>query len=539
MARDAAAPSQHPTARRIQHLLRCAADNRPPALSQPSALLPTAAAPAEAAAAAAASAAEAELHWLSIAEAGAAFSTGKLSPVELLDAVLARLDATEDTLCSFVNDMRSSARAQAEASAARWERGAALGPMDGIPICFKDLYDCKGSVTAAGSFSLRDRVPAEDAHTVNLLREAGAVFVGKTFTSEFASNGMYNPQYRSEVCKNPFNIAHQPGISSAGTASAVAGGQALGGTGSCTGGSLRGPSSYCNLTGLKPTYGLCSKRGMVALSKTLDHAGPMCRSALDCAIFLDAMKGYDPQDPCSSLSPVADSSIAADLDGTIPAGATLIVIPSMLRECQPDILATFERSVAQLEEMGCEVCEAEPLAGFDPERVALAKRIVPIEKNFEIGDILRNRPTEVSLMCQDSCLNEEGEVIEYPASVYIGALEARHDVEQRFEATLAEHAAGGKRSFYVLPTMKDTAPLLSTDLEAQAAARPKEVTAYNTPLFNMSRQPAVSVPNGVSDVTGLPTGLQLVGRQWDDAGVLQLGHAYQSTTDFHLARPTL
>ena len=208
-----------------------------------------------------------------------------------------RVDATEPTLCSFVNDMRSHARTQAEESTRRWTAGHARGPMDGIPICLKDLYDCAGSVTAGGSYSLRDRVPAEDAHVVQLLRDAGAVFVGKTF--EFASSGMFNPQYRVEVCKNPYNTDHQPGISSAGTASAVAGGQSLGGTGSCTGGSLRGPSAYCNLTGLKPTYGLCSKRGMIALSKTLDHAGPMCRSALDCALFLDAMKGYDPLDPCS------------------------------------------------------------------------------------------------------------------------------------------------------------------------------------------------------------------------------------------------
>ena len=191
--------------------------------------------------------------------------------------------------------------------------------------------------------------------------------------------------------------------------------------------------------------------------------------------------------------------------------------------------------------MGCEVCEEEPLVGFDMERLALAKRIVPIEKNFEIGDILRERPTDVSAMCQASCLDGSGAVLEYPASTYIGALEARNDIENCFEATLAKHIdeEQGRRCYYVLPTMKDTAPLLSTNLEEQAASRPAEVAAYNTPLFNMSRQPALSVPNGMSELTGLPTGLQIVGKQWDDAGVLQLGHAYQLVTQFHLTRPQL
>ena len=202
---------------------------------------------------------------LSISSAAEAFANKTLSPVTLLEACLERLDATEGTYCSFVRDMRVTAREQAAASEARWASGTARGPMDGIPICLKDIYDTEGVVTAGGCFALRDRVPDEDAHTVALLREAGAVFVGKSYTVEFASGGLLNPQYRPELTVNPWRDSagdfHQPGGSSSGTAAAVAGRQVLAGTGSCTGGSIRGPAAFCNLTGHKPTYGLCSKRG--------------------------------------------------------------------------------------------------------------------------------------------------------------------------------------------------------------------------------------------------------------------------------------
>jgi len=270
-----------------------------------------------------------ELYWISIAEATERFAAGTLTPVELLEACMARLDATEDRLNSFVKDMRLTAMQQAEASTARWKAGAPLGPLDGVPICVKDIYDTEGVVTAGGCWGLRDRVPEEDCHSVALLRAGGAVFVGKAFTVEFASGGLLNPHYRSNpdgsavVTPNPWNVKHQPGGSSSGTASAVAAGQVLAGTGSCTGGSIRGPSAYCNLSGIKPTYGLVSKRGVMALSKTLDHAGPMCRTAKDCAMFLDAMKGFDPKAASYDSLPAPDPEevITESLDGSVPAGA--------------------------------------------------------------------------------------------------------------------------------------------------------------------------------------------------------------------------
>eukprot|EP01052_Picozoa_sp_SAG31_P030977 SAG31_NODE_3231_length_4514_cov_4.860249_4_plen_280_part_00 len=269
----------------------------------------------------------------------------------------------------------------------------------GIPICLKDIYDTAGVVTAGGCYGLRDRVPAEDAYTVALMRSGGVVFVGKAYTVEFASGGLLNPQYRADddgraiVTPNPWSLRHQPGGSSSGTAAAVAGGQVLAGTGSCTGGSIRGPAAYCGLSGMKPTYGLCSKRGVLPLSKTLDHVGPICRTAEDCALFLDTIKGYDAADP-NSLQPPANAppgvaagtSLAALLRPEYALAhpdvdVTVVVIPSMLRGCEPDVQANFEAALQTLKsELGCKIVEHEPLAGFDANAFATARSISRIEK---------------------------------------------------------------------------------------------------------------------------------------------------------------
>jgi aspartyl-tRNA(Asn)/glutamyl-tRNA(Gln) amidotransferase subunit A len=317
------------------------------------------------------------LHYLSIAEAAERFAEGSLTSPELLDALFSRIDATEPKTNSFVLQTRAEAYQQAVASAERWAAGRALGPMDGIPIGLKDIFDTAGVVTASGCHGLRERVPSEDAHSVALLRAAGAVFLGKTYTVEFASAGLINPAYRPEVCSNPHDTGRQPGGSSSGTGTSVACGQAMGGTGSCTGGSIRGPASWCGLTGHKPTYGLVSKRGVTKLSMTLDHAGPMCRSALDCAIFLDAIAGHDPFDPCSGTAPDSGqhaTGYAAHVAAAaaVPAGTILVCVPSMLDGCKDDVVASFEAALAVLRQLGCEIVEAEPLEGradLDPDDV--------------------------------------------------------------------------------------------------------------------------------------------------------------------------
>lgn len=475
------------------------------------------------------------LCYLSIAEASERFADGTLTPPELLEAVFARIDETEPVVHSFVLETREAAMAEAAASADRWRAGAPLSKMDGIPIGMKDIYDTAGVVTAGGCWALRNRVPAEDCTPVALLKAAGAVSVGKTYTVEFASGGLYNPQYRREITVNPFNPTRQPGGSSSGTASGVAAGQMLAGTGSCTGGSIRGPASFCNLSGIKPTYGLCSKRGVMALSKTLDHAGPICWTALDCAIFLDAMKGYDALDPCSLVAPEPAADITALVEavsGTaMPlAGKTLAVVPSMVQGTAPDILARFKAAISVLESLGATITTCEPLAGFEGNEKGAQTGIMLTEKATYIAPLLRERPDEISPLCVDQCTP----YLDVSGQKYVEWMETRREVEMRFEAALADNGIDA----FLTPTTKQTAPEVTTDLKKQAASRRSTIDLYNTGIFNMTHQPAVAIPMGLSD-EDMPTSLQISGALWDDALVLQIAHAFQLATDYHLTRPTL
>jgi aspartyl-tRNA(Asn)/glutamyl-tRNA(Gln) amidotransferase subunit A len=478
------------------------------------------------------------LFYLSIAEASERYRDGSLTPPELLEAVFARIDETEPVVNSFVLETRDAARAEAAVSAERWQAGNPLSRMDGIPIGIKDIYDTAGVITAGGCYALRARVPAEDSTPVALLKAAGAVSVGKTYTVEFASGGLYNPQYRPEITVNPFNPTRQPGGSSSGTASGVAAGQMLAGTGSCTGGSIRGPASFCNLSGIKPTYGLCSKRGVMPLSKTLDHAGPICWTALDCAIFLDAMKGYDAMDPCSLVAPEPDQDITTlvnSMSGSTPlAGMKLGVIPSMVHGSAPDILARFEAAVAMLETLGATITTCEPLAGFDGYTLAgfdvAQMGIMLTEKATYISELLRERPNEVSALCVDQCTP----YLDISAQKYVEWMETRREVEMRFEAALADNGIDA----FLTPTTKQTAPEVDSDLKKQAEARKNTLDVYNTGIFNMTHQPAVAVPMGMSE-DSMPTSLQVSGALWNDALVLQIAHAFQLATDYHLTRPTI
>ena len=202
---------------------------------------------------------QATSNWSSIAEACALFRSGACTPTDLLEACFARIDATESTYNSFVLQTRAAALAAAAASTERWRKGQQLSALDGIPMGIKDIYDTAGVCTAGGCYAYRNRVPTEDCAVVARLKTAGAVLVGKTFTVEFASGGLLNPQYRDEVTTNPWDSTKQPGGSSSGSAAAVAGGQVLIATGSCTGGSIRGPAAYCGLTGFVRVHEVTSQ----------------------------------------------------------------------------------------------------------------------------------------------------------------------------------------------------------------------------------------------------------------------------------------
>src|SRR5580658_7759739 len=253
---------------------------------------------------------------LSLAEASRAIATGELSPVALTEAYLARIAALDAELHSYVLVLTDQALEGARTAEAELKAGRSRGVLHGIPIGLKDIYKTKGIRTTAGSRVYETHVPAEDAETWARLKNAGAVLLGKQETHEFAIGG---PDFGLPFApaRNPWNTAHYPAGSSSGSAVAVAAGLCAGAMGSDTGGSIRGPAAYCGIVGLKPTYGRVSRRGVFPLSYTLDHCGPLTRTVEDCAIMMEALAGYDPQDPASADVPVPDyrSALATRLAG--------------------------------------------------------------------------------------------------------------------------------------------------------------------------------------------------------------------------------
>ena len=240
-----------------------------------------------------------------IAQASALIAARKLSPVELTQICLERTAKLDPKINAFILHTPERALAEARAAEARVMAGRARGPLDGIPIAHKDIYCTKGLPTTAHSKLLQDHVPETDARTVTMLDDAGTVMLGKLSTHEFAMGG---PSFDLPwpPARNPWNPEHGPSGSSSGTGAGVAAGLFLGGTGSDTGGSIRGPAAFCGVAGIKPTYGLCSRMGILPLSFTLDHAGPLAWTAEDCAMLLQAMAGHDPADPASANRPVPD-----------------------------------------------------------------------------------------------------------------------------------------------------------------------------------------------------------------------------------------
>ena len=380
----------------------------------------------------------AELGYLSIAEAGRRFDAGTLDPATLTRAIFDRIAATDPAIHSYVRLMRESAEAEAEAAAARARGGRRHGPLDGIPIAVKDLYDTAGVVTAGGTGAFSERVPVEDATAVHRLRSAGAVMLGKTNTHELALGGTTNNAFFGAT-HNPWRLDRVPGGSSGGSGAALAAGQALGALGTDTGGSIRIPAAFCGITGHKPTYGLVGRGGVIPLSLTLDHAGPMARSVEDCALMLTALAGPDPRDHDSAMRDGED--YAAALEGGVR-GLRFAVIPSLVEGCAEDVLANFEVALDVLRGLGATIDRCEPMAGLDDWRAATMPLLVT-EGAAYVERLLRERPQAIA----EPTRTRLSHGLETTGTDLVRALEARKAIEARFARALVD----GFDAF-VLPT---------------------------------------------------------------------------------------
>ncbi|MGE3961208.1 MAG: amidase [Dehalococcoidia bacterium] len=463
-----------------------------------------------------------DLTNLTIVEAAHLLERHEISAAELLEAHLDRIAATDGAVNSFVLVMADSARQEARASDERTARGARLGALDGIPIAVKDLYDTAGAVTTGGTGAYRDRVPSEDATAVAKLRAAGAVIVGKANTHELAFGGTTNNIHYGAT-RNPWNLERVPGGSSGGSGSALAARQAIGALGTDTGGSIRIPATFCGITGHKPTYGLVSRAGVVPMSHTLDHAGPMARSALDCALMLNALQGYDGRDLDSVPRPAVDFTAGIE-DGV--RGLRLAIIPSMLDQALPAVEANFRAAVGVLGSLGADIIEVEPMASHPNWRQTLTG-LVSVESYAYHEELMLEEPCRIG----PSVRGRIAQALEKTPWDYARALDARKLAEQRFEATLREEGLAG----YLAPT----SPIVAFPIDADQERDEAPTTIFvNTTVFDMTHQPSISVPAGF-DEDGLPTGLMISAALWDDATALRAAHAFQGVTDWHTKTPEL
>lgn len=466
---------------------------------------------------------DADLADLSIAEASARIDAHTLTPTALLDATLARIDERDPRVHAYVRLMRDSAIEEAAASSVRAASGQRRGPLDGIPVAVKDLFDTAGVVTAGGTAAYADRVPSEDATAVRLLRAAGAVILGKTNTHELALGGTTNNVHFGAT-HNPWRLTHVPGGSSGGSGAALAAGEALGALGTDTGGSIRIPAAFCGVSGIKPTYGLVGRGGVLRLSHTLDHVGPLARSVQDCALLLNVLAGYDPTDHDSIARPVEDYT--SMLNSGVR-GLRLAVMPSLLEGVTAETRAAFTRAVDTLASLGAIMSTVEPMAGVD-DWGDRTYPIIVIEGATVSEEILRHHPELIGEPVRTRVL----EGLDANVHGYIRAIEFRKEIEARFERTLGD---GGVADAILLPTSLDVAePIGATPWE--------EVSPLdkfrNTRVFNHTYQPSLSVPCGF-DSQGLPIGLMISTARWRDALALRIGHAFQQATGYHLQRPSL
>jgi len=440
--------------------------------------------------------------------------------VELTDAYLGRIESLDGKLKSFLTVTADRAHTEAERAARELAQGRSRGPMHGIPIALKDLFDTAGIRTTGGSRVLWDRVPSQDATVTSKLTAAGAILLGKLMMHEFAIG---SPYLDDEIppAHNPWSTDRVPGGSSSGSGASVAAGLCGGALGSDTGGSIRGPAAYCGIVGLKPTYGLVSRAGVLPLSWSLDHAGPMTRTVADTAIMLQAIAGYDPADAASAYVDIPDYS--STLSGS--ARGIRVGVPRQFVESAPSIepavLKGFNEALQTLTQLGADVQDIE-IPGIDhaeaiqstimlSEAVAYHERWLQTKRElYGRGFWERVRPA-----------------LFHTATEYIQAQRGRTMFCRSMSDALT------RVDVIATPTMVRTAPTFLEEAETRPALRGQ----FNR-VFNATGQPSLSVPCGF-DHQGMPIGLLLSGRAFEETTVLRLGDAYERATEWHLKQPNL
>ena len=463
---------------------------------------------------------DATLCHLTIAEAAPQIRSGAISPVELTHAFLSRIDALNDTLCAYVTVCHDRALADAERAEREIAAGTYRGPLHGIPVALKDIYDTAGILTTSGSHLHAERIPDEDCEVARRLRDAGAVLLGKLTTHEFALGG---PSWDlpSPPARNPWDTSRFTGGSSSGSGAATAAGLAMGTLGSDTGGSIRNPAFFCGTSGVKPTYGRVSRRGVAPLSYSLDHCGPLTWTATDGALMLQTLAGWDPKDPGSAAVEVPGFS------RRISEGVRGLRIGHVRHFYDGDdhaddtIKAAMQRALSTFETLGAVVEDVSlsPLQDY-----SAVNMVIMLSEALAIHEqTLKARPEKYGEMFRDRMI--------------IGSAVTGVDViqAQRLRRILTAELEAALERYDILVTAAGWTP-------APPLAEVPKFYLFERPIlaspFNVSGQPTVSVCNGFSP-EGLPVGMQIAAASFDEATALRAAAAFEAATEFRDQRPTL
>ncbi|MBI2913482.1 MAG: Asp-tRNA(Asn)/Glu-tRNA(Gln) amidotransferase subunit GatA [Chloroflexi bacterium] len=461
----------------------------------------------------------AELARLSLAEAGDQIRRHKISPVELTDACLERIGRLDGHLKAFITVTRETALQSARQAQQAIAKGNYKGPLHGLPVALKDLFATAGVRTTAGSKIMADHVPAEDAEATARLKAAGAIIIGKLNLHEFAFGATgVNPHYGA--ARNPWDDSRVCGGSSSGSACALAAGECLAALGTDTGGSIRIPASLCGVVGLKPTFGRVSRRGVVPLSWALDHVGPLARTAEDAAIVLGVLAGKDPLDDSSSDEPVPD--YRRGLKGNLKGLRVGVPRQYFFDNVEPEVLKAVRTAIEVLTKLGAEVAEvslphiaeapAAVTAIMMPEALAYHQRWLA-ERPQDYGDDIRQR-LELGMA--------------FLGMHYVQAQRLRELIVQEWRQQVFDRVD-------LLAT--PTTPVPPPRIEESEVQTTMTLVRFTGP-FNLLGVPAISVPCGFT-TSGLPIGLQLAARWWQEETVLRAAHAYEQATEWHKRAPAL
>ena len=464
-----------------------------------------------------------ELCYLSAGNLSRLIRDRQVSPVEVIDAHLARIDATEPTLNSFITLLPDHARDAARRAEAQIQAGNYRGPLHGIPVGLKDLFNTAGVRTTSGSRVLDNFIPTEDCTVAARFQQAGAILLGKLNMHQFAY-GPTGENFDYGHMHNPWNPEMVTGGSSGGSGSAAAAGQCTITMGSDTGGSVRIPAALCGIVGLKPTYGLVSRAGLTPLSWCLDHPGPMVRTVEDAAIAMNVIAGHDPADQATSTREVPDYTAA--LAGSV-AGLRIGVVREYFEApLDSEVETAVRAAIAQLSEMGATVTEVSLPMFADAQ--AISGTLLMSEAAAYHRDLLAKDGDKLTPSVR---LRLEAGLF-VTAADYLKAQQARarfnYEMSQLFNDV--DLLAGPSEPITAPPILASEVAIGERTVGTVGA-----LTQYTRP-YNISGTPAISVPCGFS-LADMPIGLQLAGRPFDEATVLRAAHAFEQATDWHSRRP--